>query len=281
MTLQPRSFIAALCLLCLFPLRMWGEEGAGQPGTVMHANMLGIGGARQFDSYLSPMEYRGLQALFMHESMRMTRMARGRISFQQRWQAGFSYTDNPAGNAEDYGGSLSWNGGWHHHWTPLPNLRLMAGGLLGAHVGVLYNTRNGNNPAQGRGAIDLSASVAAIYRLRLGRLPLRLRYQADLPLLGGMFSPHYGESYYEIGQHGGGHILFSHPGNALSLCQLFTVDLPVGRCTLRVGYLSDIRQSHVRDIRVKEQSRSFLIGVVRHFSIISGRQTAASNKTIL
>lgn len=247
----------------------------------MHANILGIGRARQLDTYLSPMEYEGLQALFMHESLRMTRMAQRRISFQQRWLGGFSYTDTPSGNAQDYGGQLAWNGGWHYHWTPLPCLRLMAGGLLGAHLGVLYNTRNGNNPAQGRCAVNLSASVAAIYSLRLGRLPLRLRYQADLPLAGGMFSPHYGESYYEIGQKSSGHVFFSHPGNALSLCQLFTVDIPVGRCALRAGYQSGIRQSHVCHIRVKEQNRCFLIGVVRHFSIMGGRQAAASSNTIL
>lgn len=265
-----------LALVWLAPIR--AQE---QTRTLTHANMLGIGRSLQYDTYLSPMEYRGPCVSFLHESLRMTRHAAQRISFQQRWQAGFSYTENPAGNAEDYGGHIAWNGGWHYHWTPLPRLRLMAGGLLGARLGFLYNTRNGNNPAQARCAVDLSASVAAIYDLRIRKQAFRIRYQADLPVVGGMFSPRYGESYYEIGEgKWNDHVFFTHSGNALSICQLLTVDYHLPRLTLRIGYQNDTRQSHVCNIRVRETNRNFLLGVVKHFSVIRPSSPNAS-KTIL
>ena len=157
----------------------------------------------------------------------------------------------------------------------------MAGGLLGARVGFLYNTRNGNNPAQARCAMDLSASVAALYDLSVRCLLFRIRYQSDLPVMRGMFSPRFGESYYEIGEgKWDDHVFLTHPGNALSLCQLLTVDCHFPRFTLRLGYQNDTRQSHVCHIRVRETSRNFLIGVVKHFSVITPSSPNAS-KTIL
>lgn len=243
--------------------------------------MLGFGGARQLDTYLSPMEYQGPQLTFLRETLRMTRMANSRISHQSLLNGAFSYTENPAGNANDWGGHIGYHAGWHYHWTPLPNLRLMAGGILGAQVGVLYNTRNGNNPAQARMNLDLSASIAGIYKLRLRNYPITLRYQADLPLVGCMFSPHFGESYYEISQNGvGNNLLMSHPANALSLRQMLTADLPIRRTIIRIGYLSDIRQSNVHHIDMHDISRSFLIGFVRHFSILKEKDLSSKN-TIL
>ena len=265
-----------LCLVGLVPMQAQEHERV-----LSHANMLGVGRSMQYDTYLSPLEYHGPCVSFLHESMRMTHHAASRLSFQQHWQSGFAYTENPAGNAEAYGGHIAWNGGWHYHWTPLPRLRLMAGGLLGARVGFLYNTRNGNNPAQARCAMDLSASVAALYDLRIRCRLFRIRYQADLPVMGGMFSPRFGESYYEIGEgKWDDHVFLTHPGNALSLCQLLTVDCHFPRLTLRLGYQNDTRQSHVCHIRVRETSRNFLIGVVKHFSVITPSSPNAS-KTIL
>lgn len=273
-------FFAAVLLLGLSYLTAAAEE-APDNRTTAHAIMLGIGGSRQLDTYLSPMEYRGTQVSFLRETIRMTRHAGNRLSHQGLLSGAFSFTENPAGNANDWGGRIGYQAGWHYHWTPLPNLRLMAGGLLGAQAGVLYNTRNGNNPAQARLNIDLAASVAGIYKLWIKNYPTTLRYQADFPLAGCMFSPHFGESYYEISQNGVGHnLVMSHPANALSLRQMLTADFPLRRTVIRVGYLSDIRQSNVRHIKMHDISRSFLLGFVRHFSILR-KQDLSSHNTIL
>ena len=269
------SFLFAV--LCLFAT----AQDTADNRTTAHSLMLGIGRASQLDTYLSPMEYRGPQFTFLRETLRMTRMADSRISHQSLLGGTFSCTDNPAGNANYWGGRIGYKAGWHYHWTPLPSLRLMAGGLLGAQAGVLYNTRNGNNPAQARLGIDLAASVAGIYIIRCRDYPISLRYQADLPLMGCMFSPHYGESYYEISQNGVAHnLLMSHPANAFSLHQMLTADFPVGRTVIRLGYLSDIRHSRVHHLRMNDVSRSFLIGFVRHFSILR-KNSLPSNDSVL
>ncbi len=78
----------------------------------------------------------------------------------------------------------------------------------------------------------------------LGRLPLSLRYQPVLPVVGAFFAPDYGELYYEIylGNHSG----LAHCGwwgNYFALENLLTADLRLGSTTLRIGY--KIGRAHV------------------------------------
>ena len=240
---------------------------------VSRSVMLGMGRVSQLDTYLSPVEYGGPQLSFLTLRERMTGMAHGHIAFQGMCQGAFSYTENPAANANELGGRIGYDAGWHYVWQPVRQLSLKAGGLVGTDVGFLYNTRNGNNPAQARANVDVSLSAGGSYEFHIRHLPLQMHYQADFPVLGCMFSPHYGESYYEIYQGYGGHyVCFTSPANALSLRQLLTLDLCFPRTTLRMGYLSDIRQSHVRGIKVHDISRSFMLGYVRRFQTLKRKR---------
>ena len=247
-----------------------------------HAFAVGIGSSHQLDTYLSPQNYSGLQINMVRETIRMTRMAQHRISFQSIWQGAFSHTRNASQSATDCGGRISYDALWHYNWTPARNLRLMAGGGAGADAGFLYNSRGGNNPAQARLGADISASIMAIYKFKCLGLPVNIRYQANLPLLGFMFSPQFGQSYYEIGEgHMNNNICFTHPFNAFSLWQQITADIPLGKkFVLRAGYLCDIKQSHINHIKMHDRSHSFMIGFVRHFRLI-GKSERDSKALIL
>ena len=231
--------------------------------------LLGIGRTNQLDTYLSPMEYTGLQVSILAQHERMTKLANRHISFQSTFFGAFTSTDNPAGTADYLGGRLAYDAVWHYHYSPLKNLDLKGGAMIGTDLGFLYNSRNGNNPAQGHFSIDLSLSAGASYAFRIKKLPMQANYQADLPMIGMMFCPEFGESYYEISQNGVGHdILCAHPGNALSLRQLLTMDVCFRRITLRFGYLCDIRQQNARGIKYRDTSHSFMLGFVRHFQLM-------------
>ena len=257
--------IAMTLAILSMPLRLVAQSAGDSIRT--HSFVLGIGSSHQLDTYLSPINYTGYQVSFVRETLRMTRLANRRVSFQTLWQGTFSQTSNISGTATDWGAHIGYDALWHYNWTPVQGLRLMAGGAIGADAGVLYNSRGGNNPAQGRVNVDISASVMAIYKFRLWRQDLSFRYQANMPLMGVMFSPQFGQSYYEIGTgNANGNVCFSQPGNAFSLWQQFTVDIPVGKyVVIRTGYLCDIRQSHVHGIKMHDRSHSFMIGFVKHF----------------
>lgn len=242
-----------------------------------HAFSLGVGSSHQLDTYLSPQNYDGVQVSLLRETLRMTRLAKHHISFQTLWQGAFSHTSNATKTTNDLGGMISYDAFWHYNWTPTSSLRLMAGAGVGGELGFLYNAHGGNNPAQGRLTIDLSASAMAIYKFRLGKQPFALRYQLSMPVMGVMFSPQFGQSYYEISQGYLNHnVCFSHPANAFSLWQQLTLDITLGkRAVLRTGYLCDIKQSHVNNIKVHNRSHSFLIGYVRYFRLADRKQASS------
>lgn len=274
-----RLLLTLLCALCC-------HAAAAQEATsfrrTAHSTMFGIGGARQMDSYLSPLSYRGMQLHLLHETLRQTRLMDSCVSFQTLLQADLAYTHNKPEKANDLGGYVHFDAAWHYRLTgsfqpAVPRrtdsgqspFSLLLGPQIGATLGGLYNTRNGNNPAQATAELHLSASAAAIYTFRLWRQPVLLRDQIDIPLVGVMFSPAFGQSYYELFTLGNRdhNVCLTTPFNAPSFRNQLTVDLPLRRCTLRFGYLADIRQSHVNDIRRHTYSHAFLIGWVRHLSI--------------
>ncbi|MBQ1973381.1 MAG: DUF3316 domain-containing protein [Paraprevotella sp.] len=234
----------------------------------VHSTMFGLGSTNQLESYLSPFEYTGAQISFLRESLRMTRMAQGRISYQGLFDGYVGCATGPEDDGNELGGSIGYHAGWHYHWTPSAQWRLMAGLQFGGDIGFLYNMRNGNNPAQARARIESAASVAAIYKFHLGRHSLTFRAQTDFPFMGAIFSPNYGQSYYEIFSKGNydHNICFTHMGNAPSFRGLFTLDFPIGGYIFRVGYNYDIRQSKVNHLKSHVYNHSFLIGYVKHFS---------------
>lgn len=280
-------FPAAILMLTALPATLHAQGAdsptpCGQTGNTREddanryttrSTMFGIGGTNRLETYLSPLEYTGPEMRFMRESIRMTRMWGGRVSTQQFYEGNFSYSKNPTKDSEYLSGDIDWHIGWHYNWTPLPALRLMAGLQTGLSCGFVYNTSNGNNPAQGKLSTNIAASGMAIYRFNWLRRRFSARYQFDMPLAGLMFSPNYGQSYYEIFSlgHYDRNVCFTWPGNAPCFSQLLTVDVPIGSGTLRLGYRCDIRQSHVNNLKSHTWSNLFMIGFVKHFRLVKQR----------
>lgn len=240
---------------------------------VLRSTLVGIGKANLYDTYLSPLEYCGPELRFLHESMRMTKLFSGNVSAQRVIQANFSAADNISKSATMYSGMFKWNYALHYQFRINENFKFLAGPKVGVNVGVIYNLRNSNNPAQARAFADIDASAMAIYKLKIRSYPLIFRYQIDVPFIGIMFSPEYGQSYYELFslKHRGHNILFTSFHNVPSLSQIFTVDFPIGKSILRAGYLCDIQQSKVNNLRSHIYSHNFMIGFVRHFMFMRGK----------
>lgn len=250
----------------------------GRP--TIHSTLLGIGGVHQLDTYLSPLEYSGPQLHFLHETMRRTYHADGRISVQTLWHVNFAYTKNAPEKGRNLSGDICFDAAWHYKLLETgseqsaSNFRLLLGPQIGFSAGALYNTRNGNNPVQALASIRLSASAAAIYSFRLWRQPFTARYQLDVPLIGAKFSPNYGQSYYEIFSLGNydHNVCATHLFNAFSTRHQLTLDIPLKIVSLRVGYLCDLRQSHVNEIKYHSYSHAFVFGIVRYLTIHKPKQ---------
>ena len=183
---------------------------------------------------------------------------------------------NRADNNNTFSGLVNWNYGLHYQFRLTENFKLLAGGLFDVNGGFVYNLRNSNNPASARAYVNLDASGMAIWHLKIKRYPMVLRYQVNVPMIGLMFSPHYGQSYYEIFSLGNssGVIQFTSLHNQPSLRQMLSVDLPIGYTKMRFSYLADLQQSNVNGIKTHTYSHVFMVGFVKDLYRVSNKKGA-------
>ena len=270
-------------LSVIFPLFPFFPLSAfAQSPVITRATSLAIGHTRQQDTYLSPLDFSGTQLSYLKESQRPVTLWHTPLQRQSLFQLNLSTTESPAGNSDYLGGLLRYDATWFSTLcsarsdaprleNPQPSaLNLSLGPQLGGTLGTLYHTRNGNNPAQLIAEAHLAVSAQAALPFRLWKRHFVLRDQMDIPLLGAMFSPNYGQSYYELFSlgHTDHNVCITHPFNAPSLRNRLTLDFRIGRQTFRAGYLLDVRQSHVNDLRRHDITHAFLIGWVRQITFI-------------
>lgn len=268
-----RLYISVLLILLVSCVGISAQDTLSHEKYLVRSAMVGIGKTNVYDTYLSPLEYKGPELRFMHESMRMTRLMGGRVSAQRIVQVNCSSTDNISKSSTSYSGMFNWTYALHYQYNVNGNLKILFGPMIDLNGGFIYNTRNSNNPAQAKVYGNIGASAMAIYKFRIARYPMVVRYQANLPFMGVMFSPEYGQSYYEIFSlgHGGRNVLFTSFHNAPSLRQMLTLDFPVGKTIIRAGYLCDIQQAKVNNLKSHFYSHNFMIGFVRNFHMIRGK----------
>lgn len=232
---------------------------------------LGLGHNHLLDTYLSPLNYAGMSLSVAYRSERQSRWVRsGRLT--QWWYVQAAYTDanKAVGAGTMHDGEIALTYGLHYNrllWQAddFSALRLGIGPALGLHLGGTYNDRNGNNPAQARVAIDLGLSAVADYRFRLLGTRWQWHTQAELPLVGLMFTPHYGESYYQLFalQHGRRNIVAATPFTAPSILVESRLSLPFLHRRFSIGLRADVRQSHVNGLKRHAWNTSFLLGYTR------------------
>lgn len=269
-----RLCVFILIVLTCLPTRIQAQDSLQATRHVMRSVMIGAGHNNTFETYLSPLEYEGPEVRFAYETMRMTRLMDGNVSAQNLFQLHASYTENISQTNHTYGGLVNWSYTLHYQFRPAKGLKILFGPMLDLNAGVVYNRRNSNNPAQAKAYGGLGASGMLIYRFRIKNYPLTVRWQANLPLLGVMFSPEFGESYYEIFSlgNGGRNVVFTSLHNNPSLRQLLTLDFPVGNTVMRVGYVCDLQQAKVNNLKIHTYSHDFMIGVVRNLYLFHGKK---------
>ncbi len=265
----------ALLLLLAFstPLRAQMEK----------ASLISVGHTNVLDTYLSQEKATGLELRYMWEKANRKPLRTGADSVSlapeshasdradnlslSHWsylftQEAFVTKAGTRGNSNSFLGAIyNLRYGWHYNIDPKPlNIRF---GLLGDFVlGALYNTRNSNNPAQMRLALNIDPSVMATWRFSIKGRPFALHYEAVMPALGIAFSPNYGQSYYEIFTQGNydHNVVFVSPFSGVQLHQMLTFDFRLWRTTFTVGYLGDIRQMRANSLKYHQYTHAFTFG---------------------
>ena len=237
---------------------------------VTRSTMLGVGSTRVLDTYLSAEHFSGTGLTFLSTVERQKPDRRWTTLMEH--EVNLATVKDRACSLQELEGAYNFYWGKLYSWPLLDNkLTLQAGGLLNASLGFIYNTGNSNNPAQARAHLNAMPTGVATYRFALWDKPFTVRYELALPLCGIMFSPNYGQSYYEIFNRGN----YDHnvvPTTFVATPewrQLLTLDVRLWRSTsLRIGYLGNMQQAKVNSLRQHVYTHRLLIGLTKQFSII-------------
>lgn len=252
------------------PLACYSSISSGFKATERR-NMLIIGTANSLDTYLSPLTYRGTELRFTSQTVhnRKERNWTHTLTHGLRLARESMRTNDGVRLEGGYDLSCSWQrkivnrtvGYWGR-------LMVTAGAGVDATVGFRYNAQNSNNPAQAEAAVCFTPAMAADWRFFLvspksgRRHTLGLRYEAAVPLVGMMFSPAFGQSYYEIFSRGN----YDHNlctiwvGNAPSLRQRLLFNFKLLKRRFFIGYEGDYRQARVNDIKYHRYTNAAVLG---------------------
>ena len=254
------SGLLAMC--CTAPLQTFAQ---GQTS----ANFLGVGTSHILDTYITQEKFHGIGFTYLN--------IREREKPQKRWnniiehEIDLSSTKDRGRSSSMLEGSYNLYWGRYRQWRLFDDkLQLQAGGLANATLGFLYDMTNSNNPAQARFALNVMPSGIATYDFTLWRRQFSLRYELNVPLVGLMFSPNYGQSYYEIFSlgHYDHNIVPTTFVSAPTFRQLLTLDWRTGKkWSLRIGYLGNYQQAAVNNLKQHIYAHRVMIGIVRHFAI--------------
>ncbi|MDR0833063.1 MAG: DUF3316 domain-containing protein [Candidatus Symbiothrix sp.] len=237
------------------------------------STIVGVGAASTYDTYLSPLEYKGSNFGLMHEQMHMTGLLDGNMAMQQLFNLNVALGDNRSQTSSTYMAMLEYDFGLYRRFKPVNGFQLFAGLQADGQVGGVYNLRNGNNPATLKTHLDLGISGIAAYQFQIKKQPVKLRYQLNVPAVGVLYAPEFGQSYYEIYDLGDndGIVHFSSFHNYLAMRNILTVELPFKSRTIRFSYINWMYETKINDVNTRIHSNTFFIGFSKYFTVRPGR----------
>ena len=228
--------------------------------------MLGLGPSNVLDTYLTPEKFRGTgyTYLYIRDNAPADTLRRWTTTIEH--EVDFSKTKDRSENSTNL--EATYNLYWARYFNlqPINHLRLQVGAAANVCLGGIYDLTSSNNPGQVRAALNIMPSATVGYNFSICNQRFSARYELNLPLVGVMFSPNYGQSYYEIFSQGNydHNIVPTTFVSAPTFRQIASIDWHFSqRLSLRLAYLGNYQQSQVNNLKNHIYTNRFLIGLTR------------------
>ena len=276
-----KKLLFVLILLCDFSLYAQNEVEQKYLLTTK-TNTYGLSILSLTDPYLSPLTYTGNGFQFEHESRRFWPETNTRLSMQSKLDLDAGLLLNPAQNSNMTYVAVNYTKALHYKFKPADGWSFMAGASWDIGLGYKDVARNINNPGNVDLATNFNLSGIALYDLHLNRRTLRLQLSVETPLIGWMYVPLQGSSYYEMFRLGNlsGISHISSVFNKRGINPRLTVDLPFKRSVWRVGLGYQKLQYIANDMVFDRTETSLIIGTTFDVVHFGGRMRKAPKNFI-
>jgi len=242
----------------------------------------GLSTIKLTDPYLSPISYSGIGLRYENESRRFLSTQNTNISKQSNFKLMCGLAFNPTITASMTYMGMNYDWGMHYHFRPFTGLQLLVGGLCDVDFGLKDISRNVNNPINLDLATNLNLSGVVIYDIPLSRKVLQLQIALQSPILGYMFVPGEGTSYYEIFELGNftNTTHFSSLHNKRGINGTFSVDVPFKYSIWRFGFNYHELDYSSNNLIFKRKDVCLLIGSTFDIATFAGRGNRAPRNFI-
>lgn len=226
------------------------------------------------DPYLSILNYSGVGLRVENLAERFFKGNDPHWSSYNRLSGIASFGVNPTSTSSMIymSGNAAW--GVQYHYREINRLVLTGGANIDGTLGFRLAGRNINNEENVELATNLNVRIGARYLIPTKRRTMVFRAQLESPLLGFMFVPMPGLSYYEMSfsEEFKKMILFSNFNNKQGLQQRYALDIPFKHSTWTFGMRSNILLFTAHDQVNSFRERGYFIGFSYDLIRLSGRR---------
>ena len=234
------------------------------------------------DPYLSPLTYSGFGLNYEHSSAQFFSLDNNRLSKEGRFNGWGGLAVNPQYSASMLYAGAKYSWGMFYHLSILPQFNIKVGGNADIDFGYKNLARNVNNPVNVDLAVNLNFAAKASYAIPIRRRTIMINYELESPLMGCMFVPLGGASYFEMFQLGSltNSVHFSSLHNKLGFTNQLSLAYPFKHSTWQIGVKSSELKYQANNMLFKRNMYSINIGFKYDLTVFSGRLNAASKKFI-
>lgn len=234
----------------------------------------GIAAIGLVDPYLSVMDYSGVGIRYEYNEGRFFDPQNPVLASNGRVTGIVALTINPQSTASVsfMGANASW--GMQYYYRKFENILLLGGANVDVNFAYKMNSRNVNNPVNIDLATNLNLTIGGRYYIQTKKRIMQLNVGFELPVIGCMFVPYPGFSYYEMysTSNYAEAIHFSSLHNKQGMLQYYTIDIPFKHLTWSFG----IRKHNFKykaDSQIHSYSEfAFLTGITYDMIKFSGRK---------